>query len=92
MGRVCVGRSLLLFGSNDQIAARMASLQSMGKQPVGGVPRLALPSQSDVTVQAQTFEGKYDDEDSFRLEAFDSSIPPQGGWRPLTALENISGS
>src|SRR5271154_2405936 len=32
--RVGVGRSLLLFGSNEEIAARMASLAGMGHTPV----------------------------------------------------------
>jgi len=36
--------------------------------------------------------GKYDTNDTYRLEAFDSSIPPHGNWRPLTALENIAGT
>ncbi len=35
--------------------------------------------------------GKYDANDTFRLEAFDSSIPPTGNWKPLTPLENITG-
>lgn len=38
--RVGVGRSLLLFGSNEEIAARMASLAGVGQSPasvVGGV-------------------------------------------------------
>jgi ABC-type branched-subunit amino acid transport system substrate-binding protein len=36
--------------------------------------------------------GKYDTNDTYRLEAFDSSIPPHGNWRPLTPLENITGT
>jgi hypothetical protein len=36
-------------------------------------------------------KGKYDVEDGFRLEAFDSSIPDAGNWRAVTPLENISG-
>jgi hypothetical protein len=36
-------------------------------------------------------KGKYDAEDNFRLEAFDSSIPPIGNWRGITAVENITG-
>lgn len=34
--RVGVGRSLLLFGSNEEIAARMASLVGATPTPVGG--------------------------------------------------------
>ena len=35
--------------------------------------------------------GKYDIEDTFRLEAWDSTIPPIGDWRAVTPLENIPG-
>jgi len=34
--------------------------------------------------------GKYDVEDNFRLEAFDSSIPPQGDWRARTPLQDVT--
>jgi len=36
-------------------------------------------------------KGKYDAEDNFRLEAFDSSIPPTGNWRGITPVQNITG-
>ena len=35
--------------------------------------------------------GKYDDFDTFRLAAFDSSLPPNGNWRAMTPLQNIPG-
>src|SRR5437867_10348139 len=35
--RVGVGRSLLLFGSNEEIAARMASLAGIGQPPAASV-------------------------------------------------------
>src|SRR5262249_30076700 len=35
--------------------------------------------------------GKYDAEDNFRLDAFDSSIGSRGDWRALTPLQDISG-
>jgi ABC-type branched-subunit amino acid transport system substrate-binding protein len=41
---------------------------------------------------ASLHAGKYDVDDTFRLEAYDSSIPPEGNWRPLTPLQDISGS
>ena len=41
---------------------------------------------------ASLHAGKYDVDDSFRLEQFDPSIPPSGDWRPLTPLEDVSGS
>ena len=38
--------------------------------------------------------GKYDIDDTFRLEAYSSSLPPKGkgNWDPLTDLANIPGS
>lgn len=36
--------------------------------------------------------GKYDIGDTFRLEAFDSTIPTQGNWKPITELQNITGT
>jgi ABC-type branched-subunit amino acid transport system substrate-binding protein len=41
---------------------------------------------------ASLHKGKYDIDDTFRLVSFDSSIPPQGDWKPLTELQNIPGS
>jgi hypothetical protein len=43
---------------------------------------------------ASLHAGKYDVDDTFRLEAYDSSLPPKGkgNWNPLTELQNISGS
>src|SRR4030081_1632224 len=34
--RVCVGRSLLLFGSNEQITARMSEMEGAGVSPLAG--------------------------------------------------------
>jgi ABC-type branched-subunit amino acid transport system substrate-binding protein len=36
--------------------------------------------------------GKYDIGDTFRLESFDSTIPTQGNWKPITELQNITGT
>jgi hypothetical protein len=36
--------------------------------------------------------GKYDAEDSFRLQAFDSSVEPGGDWHPITPVQNVPGS
>jgi hypothetical protein len=41
---------------------------------------------------ASLHEGKYDIQDTFRLRAFDSTIPPQGDNKPLTELQNLPGS
>ena len=36
-------------------------------------------------------KGKYDAEDNWRLEQFDSSLPPNGQFRPLTPVQDITG-
>jgi hypothetical protein len=38
---------------------------------------------------ASLHTGKYDDDDTFRLETFNSSLGPKGDWQPITPLENI---
>jgi hypothetical protein len=43
-------------------------------------------------VYASLRTGKYDVSDTFRLEEFDSSLGAKGNWKPITPLENISGS
>jgi Periplasmic binding protein len=43
-------------------------------------------------VYASLHTGKYDVSDTFRLEEFDSSLGLKGNWKPVTPLENISGS
>jgi len=40
---------------------------------------------------ASLHKGKYDIDDSFRLQAYDSSIPPAGNWRSLAPLQNVPG-
>ncbi len=36
-------------------------------------------------------KGKYDVQDDFRLQKFDSSIKPDGDWKAITPVENITG-
>ncbi len=57
--RVSVGRSLLLFGTNEQIAVRMSSQEGAGLQPYSAG---AASAQSDgpATVQASTLAGQAD--------------------------------
>jgi ABC-type branched-subunit amino acid transport system substrate-binding protein len=40
---------------------------------------------------AALFTGHYDDEDSFRLESYDSTIGAKGDWKALTPLQDIRG-
>jgi FHA domain len=51
--RIGVGRSLLLFGSNEEIAARMASLAGIGASPVsmaGSLDALSEPDSDKQTI------------------------------------------
>src|SRR5579871_380643 len=51
--RVCVGRSLLLFGSNEEIATRMASLEGGGMPPgLSGDLSKAMQADGPATIQA----------------------------------------
>jgi ABC-type branched-subunit amino acid transport system substrate-binding protein len=36
-------------------------------------------------------KGKYDTDDTFQLQQFDSSLPPNGNWKALGEYQNISG-
>src|SRR5439155_5308637 len=51
--RICVGRSLLLFGSNEEIAVRIANLGINLKPPMGGTIGGSLSAQGPATIQAQ---------------------------------------
>jgi len=35
-------------------------------------------------------QGKYDDDDTFQFQQFDSSLPPNGNWKALGPYQNIS--
>jgi ABC-type branched-subunit amino acid transport system substrate-binding protein len=39
---------------------------------------------------ASLHAGKYSTDDNWRLQEFDSSIPPEGNWKPITPLANVS--
>jgi pSer/pThr/pTyr-binding forkhead associated (FHA) protein len=77
--RISVGRSLLLFGSNEQIAARMATLASQTK--------LGTPTGSDEsplgpvlpTVQANTNLMQFDGDQEFDLNIKDNVTVTAGG-------------
>jgi hypothetical protein len=64
--RVAVGRSLLLFGSNQEIAARMASVEGTGKllPPLEGTGAV---SQGPATIQAVTSLDEGDQDFDFDL-------------------------
>src|SRR5437763_16907180 len=56
--RVSVGRSLLLFGSNEEIAARMASLENV--DPLTASVTNGLSPEGPATVQSRTIPGQLD--------------------------------
>src|SRR5438445_6181415 len=63
--RVSIGRSLLLFGSNEEIAARMASLESV--DPLTASVTNGLSPEGPATVQSRTVPGQIDSDLNFDL-------------------------
>src|SRR5579884_3268948 len=82
--RVGIGRSLLLFGSEEEIAARMAELAGSSTPPGGGAN--SLPA----TVHAPTLAAQLDQELDFDLNLNDKITQTNGGLflgsRPLPPL------
>jgi pSer/pThr/pTyr-binding forkhead associated (FHA) protein len=65
--RVCLGRSLLLFGSNEEIAARMQSLAGLTNPlDTGAVSGMAL-ADGPATVQARTLNEPMEEDLEFDL-------------------------
>lgn len=66
--RVSVGRSLLLFGSTEQIAARMAQVQQAGSKPVvEGTIAASVSQEGPNTIQADEVCGSFEDDVDFDL-------------------------
>src|SRR5437868_944984 len=63
--RVTVGRSMLLFGSNEEIAVRMASLESLGTPPLSSDAGKSLPNDGPATIQAGTMAGQVENDFDF---------------------------
>src|SRR5271163_3135264 len=70
--RVAVGRSLLLFGSNEEIALRMASLELPGGSSDNG-SKDDLPGDGPGTIQAATVAGQPDFNIDFDLNVKEPS-------------------
>jgi len=88
--RICVGRSLLLFGSNDQIAARLAALAGMARRtPEIGLNDV-LAGDMPATIQAQGDVSQYEAELDFDLNINDHFTVAAGALfsnnRPLPPL------
>lgn len=57
--RVSVGRSVLLFGSNEEIASRMADLELSARQSSAEMPAESnMTGDGSATIQAQTLSGE----------------------------------
>ena len=67
--RVSLGRSLLLFGSNDEIAARMATIE--GGSVAGSMANSGVIPDGPATVQAKTMAGLEEQELDFDLNVKD---------------------
>jgi hypothetical protein len=88
--RICVGRSLLLFGSNDEIAARMASFTGQANPAAAGNLSAELGAQGPATVQVQNLQGQFDNDFDFDLNVKDRvTVTSEAlfiGSRPLPPL------
>jgi pSer/pThr/pTyr-binding forkhead associated (FHA) protein len=88
--RIAVGRSLLLFGSETEIAERMLTLTGTSTSPAGG-PTCCLPA----TVHAQTLAAQFDHDLDLRLSPNDKITSNEGalflGARPLPPLPERMG-
>jgi pSer/pThr/pTyr-binding forkhead associated (FHA) protein len=69
--RVGLGRSVLLFGSNEQIAERMASMSSTGTPQASSVSSSGSSGVSPRTVQPATLAGEIDPNVEFDLNPVD---------------------
>src|SRR5579875_896148 len=84
--RISIGRSLLLFGSDQEINARNAALSGMSTPTTGNHPSSVLPS----TIHAQTLALQFDHDIDFDLNPQDKVTITAGslflGTRPLPPL------
>jgi pSer/pThr/pTyr-binding forkhead associated (FHA) protein len=83
--RVGVGRSLLLFGSDQEIAARLQAISGVSTPATGG-----LGTSMPATVHAQTLASQFDHDGDFDLNPQEKLTVANGtlfaGTRPLPPL------
>jgi pSer/pThr/pTyr-binding forkhead associated (FHA) protein len=89
--RLLIGRSLLLFGSNDQIAERMAQLDDQTRKSLSAEPLTGGVEEGPATVQSRTLGGLSDDNLDFDLNIQNQKLTVTNdalfiGMRPLPAL------
>ncbi len=84
--RIHVGRSVLLFGSNEEISARMAALAATSLPPTQGTGGEIVPA----TIQIQNLPAEFQHDLSFDLNLKDEITNAEGnlfiGNRPLPPL------
>jgi hypothetical protein len=84
--RISVGRSLLLFGSEEEISARHAALSGVRTPAAGDPTSSVMPA----IVQAQTLAAQFDHDLDFDLNSHDKLTMTAGslfwGSRPLPPL------
>jgi hypothetical protein len=84
--RVGVGRSLMLFGSEHEIAARLATLGGVSTPPLGGEPGSPVPA----TLHVNTLAAQFDHDLHCDLNPHDKITVTGGalfqGTRPLPPL------
>ncbi len=88
--RVLVGRSLLLFGSNEQIAERMAQFDEQTRKSLSSEPLIGS-EEGPATVQAKTYTGPLEDNLEFDLNVGNEKVTVTNdalfiGTRPLPPL------
>jgi hypothetical protein len=84
--RIGVGRSLLLFGSQEEISARLAALSGVSTPPAAGILGSLLPA----SMHSQTLAAQFDHDLDLELNPQDKIKTVQGslflGNRPLPPL------
>jgi pSer/pThr/pTyr-binding forkhead associated (FHA) protein len=75
--RISVGRSLLLFGSNEEIAARMATLASPTKVQAGGLDSPLVPVSP--TIQANSNVAQFEPDADFDLNVKEDATVNSSG-------------
>jgi pSer/pThr/pTyr-binding forkhead associated (FHA) protein len=90
--RVLVGRSLLLFGSNEQIAERMSQFDEQTRKSMSHEPMVGQQvEEGPATVQSKTFAGPVEDNLDFDLNVDNQKVTITNdaffiGTRPLPPL------
>jgi hypothetical protein len=95
------GKTLDTYGSINDACQLLTLMQEIGARVgknlndanwVKAVDHYGPIRDYGAGVYASLHTGKYDDNDTFRLEEFDSKLGQDGEWKPVTKLENVPGS